>query len=84
MDTAVATDWVANILARLSARKVFVGFFYLLADNHTAQESVAFKVEHSSTGGLPYFGLRNGPEIWQPVDSAEVAQVLKTLVVNTP
>ena len=61
VDTAVATDWAANTLTPFIS-EVGIRRFVLFADKLTAQESDAFKVELSSTGGLAYFGLRHGTE----------------------
>ena len=47
MDTAVATDWVANTLAPFINNEC-IRRFVLFADNLTAQEADAFKVEQST------------------------------------
>jgi len=76
-DTKLSVEWVQKtLLPSVKDDECFV----LFCDNLTAQVSDEFKKPVSKPNVVVWYGLPNATDLWQPVDDARYAQILKTLI----
>lgn len=64
-DTKISKDWVKQSLSKVVED---LDEYVLFCDNLVAQTSEEFKTAVRNTGGIVWFGIPNGTNVWQPVD----------------